>query len=113
MNLFENICRICQDLDWRNAIKVLGQGWVGSTVISGGFVSGFGFTMELLKRGISSFAGTCCSRRGLQVFEGTLYIDLEGRAVELECGQIFTVPANVRDWTLPKGGRSVNLTFER
>jgi mannose-6-phosphate isomerase-like protein (cupin superfamily) len=46
------------------------------------------------------------------VLEGTLYIDLEDRTVELNVGQLFTIPANVRHCTRPKGSRSVNLTFE-
>ncbi|MBA3649272.1 MAG: cupin domain-containing protein [Chitinophagales bacterium] len=44
--------------------------------------------------------------------EGSLYIDLETHTVELLPGQLFTVPVNVKHRTRPKGGRSVNLTFE-
>jgi mannose-6-phosphate isomerase-like protein (cupin superfamily) len=46
------------------------------------------------------------------VIEGILCIDLEDRTVELTPGQLFTIPANVRHRTRPKGNRSVNLTFE-
>jgi cupin superfamily acireductone dioxygenase involved in methionine salvage len=44
--------------------------------------------------------------------EGILCIDLEDRTVELGPGQLFTIPANVRHRTRPKGNRSVNLIFE-
>lgn len=47
------------------------------------------------------------------VMEGILCIDLEDRTVELSPGQLFTIPANVKHCTRPKGDRSVNLTFER
>lgn len=46
------------------------------------------------------------------VMEGILCIDLEDRTVELAPGQLFTIPANTRHRTRPKGARSVNLTFE-
>ena len=46
------------------------------------------------------------------VMEGVVCIDLEDRTVELAPGQLFTIPANVRHRTRPKGDRSVNLTFE-
>jgi len=46
------------------------------------------------------------------VVEGVLCIDLEDRTVELTPGLLFTIPANVRHRTWPKGDRSVNLTFE-
>jgi len=46
------------------------------------------------------------------VIEGLLFIDLEGRTVELFSNQIFTVSKNVIHRTRPKGKRSVNLTFE-
>ena len=46
------------------------------------------------------------------VMEGIVCIDLEDRTVELTPGQLFTIPANVRHRTRPKGNRSVNLTFE-
>jgi len=44
--------------------------------------------------------------------EGTVIIEFEGSGVELAPGQLFTVPKNVLHRTLPKDGRSVNLTFE-
>lgn len=44
--------------------------------------------------------------------EGIVCIDLEDRTIELLPGQLFTIPANVKHRTWPKGGRSVNLTFE-
>ena len=47
------------------------------------------------------------------VVEGTLCIDLEDRTVELQPGQLFTIPTNSRHRTRPKGARSVNLTIER
>jgi mannose-6-phosphate isomerase-like protein (cupin superfamily) len=46
------------------------------------------------------------------VLEGSMYIDVDDRTVELETGQMFTVPKNVPHRTRPKGDRSVNLTFE-
>jgi mannose-6-phosphate isomerase-like protein (cupin superfamily) len=46
------------------------------------------------------------------VIEGVLCIDLDNRTVELLPGQLFTVPANTRHCTRPKGKKSVNLTFE-
>jgi mannose-6-phosphate isomerase-like protein (cupin superfamily) len=46
------------------------------------------------------------------VLEGTLLLDLESGTIEIDKGQLFTVPANVRHRTRPKEGRSVNLTFE-
>ncbi|MDP9047144.1 MAG: cupin domain-containing protein [Bacteroidota bacterium] len=46
------------------------------------------------------------------VLEGALLLDLETGTVELNKGQLFTVPANTRHRTRPKGPRSVNLTFE-
>jgi mannose-6-phosphate isomerase-like protein (cupin superfamily) len=46
------------------------------------------------------------------VIEGIVCIDMEDRTVELAPGQLFTIPANVRHRTRPKGSRSVNLTFE-
>jgi mannose-6-phosphate isomerase-like protein (cupin superfamily) len=47
------------------------------------------------------------------VMEGTLCIEMDNRTVELEVGQIFTVPAGIKHRTRPKGDRSVNVTFER
>jgi mannose-6-phosphate isomerase-like protein (cupin superfamily) len=46
------------------------------------------------------------------VVEGTIYIDLDDRTVELSAGQLFTIPMNVNHRTRPKTPRSVNLTFE-
>ena len=46
------------------------------------------------------------------VIEGSLFIDLEGRTVELFPNQLFTIPKNVIHRTRPNGDRSVNLTFE-
>jgi mannose-6-phosphate isomerase-like protein (cupin superfamily) len=46
------------------------------------------------------------------VIEGIVCIDLEGETIELSPGQLFTIPANVKHCTRPKGNRSVNLTFE-
>lgn len=46
------------------------------------------------------------------VLEGTLIIELEGRTVELNPNQLFTIPRNVVHRTLPRGERVVNLTFE-
>jgi mannose-6-phosphate isomerase-like protein (cupin superfamily) len=46
------------------------------------------------------------------VMEGSIFIDLEDKTVELLPGQIFTIPRNVPHRTRPKGDRSVNLTFE-
>lgn len=48
-----------------------------------------------------------------QVLEGSIYIDLDGRTVDLKPGQLFTIPQNVVHRTRPKGGRSVNITFEK
>jgi mannose-6-phosphate isomerase-like protein (cupin superfamily) len=47
------------------------------------------------------------------VLEGTLLIDLEDRSVELNTGQLFTVPRQVKHRTRPKHTRSVNITIER
>lgn len=44
--------------------------------------------------------------------EGQLVIQLEDRTVELNPGQLFTVPTNVLHRTKPKDERSVNLSFE-
>jgi mannose-6-phosphate isomerase-like protein (cupin superfamily) len=46
------------------------------------------------------------------VMEGSIYIDLEGRTIELSSGQFFTIPKNTKHRTRPKGERSVNITFE-
>lgn len=44
--------------------------------------------------------------------EGSVFIDLPDKTVELLPGQIFTIPRNVPHRTRPSGARSVNLTFE-
>ena len=46
------------------------------------------------------------------VMEGSIFIDLEDRTVELSPGQLFTIPKNVKHRTRPNGPRSVNLTIE-
>ena len=46
------------------------------------------------------------------VMEGSLFIDMEDRIVELFPGQLFTVSKNVKHRTRPNGSRSVNITFE-
>lgn len=46
------------------------------------------------------------------VLEGVLLIDLEATTVELQAGQLFTIPKQVLHRTRPKGKRSVNLTVE-
>ena len=46
------------------------------------------------------------------VIEGSIFIDLEDRTVELYPNQLFTIPKNVKHRTRPNGSRSVNLTFE-
>ncbi|MGY4536975.1 mannose-6-phosphate isomerase-like protein (cupin superfamily) [Mucilaginibacter sp. UYNi724] len=46
------------------------------------------------------------------VIEGSIFIDLEDKTVELSTNQIFTIPKNVIHRTRPNGRRSVNLTFE-
>ncbi|MBC7400572.1 MAG: cupin domain-containing protein [Mucilaginibacter sp.] len=46
------------------------------------------------------------------VIEGTLLIDLETGTIELNKGQMITVPKNMPHRTRPKDGRSVNLTIE-
>lgn len=46
------------------------------------------------------------------VIEGSLFIDLEDRTVELFPNQLFTISKNVIHRTRPNGDRSVNLTFE-
>ena len=47
------------------------------------------------------------------VIEGSLFIDLEDRTVELFPNQVFTIPKNVVHRTRPVGKRSVNITFEK
>ncbi|WP_183575773.1 cupin domain-containing protein [Mucilaginibacter sp. X5P1] len=46
------------------------------------------------------------------VIEGSVFIDLEDRTIELFPNQLFTIPKNVIHRTRPNGERSVNLTFE-
>jgi mannose-6-phosphate isomerase-like protein (cupin superfamily) len=46
------------------------------------------------------------------VIEGSVFIDLEDKTVELLPNQLFTIPKNVIHRTRPNGTRSVNLTFE-
>ena|ERR1700733_15096764 len=46
------------------------------------------------------------------VIEGSVFIDLEDRTVELFPNQVFTIPKNVVHRTRPGGKRSVNITFE-
>jgi mannose-6-phosphate isomerase-like protein (cupin superfamily) len=46
------------------------------------------------------------------VIEGRLSIELESGSLELDPGQLLTIPRGVRHRTRPVGERSVNLTFE-
>jgi mannose-6-phosphate isomerase-like protein (cupin superfamily) len=46
------------------------------------------------------------------VIEGRLSIEFESGSVELDPGQLVTIPRGVRHRTRPGGARSVNLTFE-
>jgi mannose-6-phosphate isomerase-like protein (cupin superfamily) len=46
------------------------------------------------------------------VIEGTLLLDLETRTIELNEGQLMTVPKNLLHRTRPKSARSINLTIE-
>jgi mannose-6-phosphate isomerase-like protein (cupin superfamily) len=46
------------------------------------------------------------------VLEGSVFIDLEDKTIELFPNQLFTIPKNVKHRTRPSGSRSVNLTFE-
>jgi len=46
------------------------------------------------------------------VIEGSIFIDLEDKTIELLPGQLFTIPRNVKHRTRPAGDRSVNLTIE-
>ncbi|MES2266975.1 MAG: cupin domain-containing protein [Bacteroidota bacterium] len=46
------------------------------------------------------------------VIEGSIFIDLEDKTIELLPNQLFTIPKNVIHRTRPNGSRSVNLTFE-
>ena len=47
------------------------------------------------------------------VLEGRLAIDFENGSLELQPGQLLTIPSGVRHRTRPVGERSVNLTFEK
>jgi mannose-6-phosphate isomerase-like protein (cupin superfamily) len=46
------------------------------------------------------------------VMEGRLSIEFESGTLELDPGQLLTIPRGVRHRTRPVGARSVNLTFE-
>lgn len=46
------------------------------------------------------------------VIEGSIFIDLQDRTIELFPNQLFTIPKNIPHRTRPGGSRSVNLTFE-
>ena len=46
------------------------------------------------------------------VLEGRLSIEFESGSLELDPGQMLTIPRGVRHRTRPVGARSVNLTFE-
>jgi len=46
------------------------------------------------------------------VIEGRLSIDFESGSLELNPGQLITIPRGIRHRTRPVGARSVNLTFE-
>jgi mannose-6-phosphate isomerase-like protein (cupin superfamily) len=46
------------------------------------------------------------------LIEGRLCIDFESGSLELDPGQLVTIPRGVRHRTRPLGARSVNLTFE-
>ena len=46
------------------------------------------------------------------VIEGRLAIEFETGALELDPGQMLTIPRGVPHRTRPVGARSVNLTFE-
>ncbi|MFM0396183.1 cupin domain-containing protein [Paraburkholderia phytofirmans] len=47
------------------------------------------------------------------VVEGVLTIDVEDGSIDLQAGQLLTVPAGTRHRTRPGGTRSVNLTVEK
>lgn len=47
------------------------------------------------------------------VMEGVLAIDFDDGSIDLQAGQLLTVPAGVRHRTRPTGPRSVNLTVEK
>lgn len=44
--------------------------------------------------------------------EGQLIIELQDQLIELNPGQLYTIPTNVLHRTRPKSERSVNLSFE-
>jgi mannose-6-phosphate isomerase-like protein (cupin superfamily) len=46
------------------------------------------------------------------VIEGRLSIEFESGSLELDPGQLLTIPRGVRHRTRPVGARSVNLTLE-
>ena len=46
------------------------------------------------------------------VIEGRLAFEFENGSLELDAGQLLTIPRGVRHRTRPIGARSVNLTFE-
>ncbi|TSD67395.1 cupin domain-containing protein [Inquilinus sp. KBS0705] len=46
------------------------------------------------------------------VTERCLLIDLEDKCIELNTGELFTIPKNVVHRTRPRDKRSVNITFE-
>ena len=46
------------------------------------------------------------------VIDGTLLIDFETGTIELNKGQMITVPKNLPHRTRPKDGQSINLTIE-
>lgn len=46
------------------------------------------------------------------VIEGRLCVEFESGSLELDPGQMVTVPRGVRHRTRPVGARSVNITFE-
>jgi mannose-6-phosphate isomerase-like protein (cupin superfamily) len=46
------------------------------------------------------------------VIDGTLLLDLETGTIELNEGQMLTIPKNMPHRTRPKGARSINLTIE-
>ena len=47
------------------------------------------------------------------VIEGSLFVDLEDKTIELLPNQLFTIPKNVKHRTRPCSKHSVNLTFEK
>ncbi|NCD72344.1 cupin domain-containing protein [Mucilaginibacter agri] len=46
------------------------------------------------------------------VIDGILLIDLETETIELDKGQMITIPKNMPHRTRPKGAQSINLTIE-